>query len=131
GKTLWTANERALTIDGNLGMMADPILSTTRVRLQKFDVAGDTIKPSAQFIYQTSGVHDWGGQIGLCDVVALPDGRLLALERSGAMNFQQVASIRTRIFLIDTKDATDISGPAFEAGIKDDRTSRQVDKFPL
>jgi hypothetical protein len=131
GKTLWTANERALSIDGNSQLQADPILSTTRVRLQKFDIAGAAAKPSGQFIYQTSGVHDWGGQIGLCDLAALPDGRLLALERSAAMNFRQVASIRTRIFLIDPSRATDISGQEFAAGIKDDRTSGQVDKLPL
>src|SRR5262249_35445528 len=79
GKTLWTANERALTIDGNSKLVADPILSTTRVRLQRFDVDGEKITPAAQFLYHTSGVHDWGGQIGLCDLAALPDGRLLAL----------------------------------------------------
>jgi hypothetical protein len=126
GKTLWTANERALTIDGNSKLAADPILSTTRVRLQRFDVDGDKITPSAQFLYHTSGVHDWGGQIGLCDLGALPDGRLLALERSAAMNFKQVGSIRTRIFLIDVSHATDISGDKFAAGVKDDQAAVAV-----
>jgi hypothetical protein len=120
GKTLWTANERALTIDGNSKLAADPILSTTRVRLQRFDVSGPTAKSSGQFLYQTSGVHDWGGQIGLCDLAALRDGRLLALERSGAMNFRQVGSIRTRVFLVDVSGAIDIGGDEYAAGVKDD-----------
>ena len=112
GKSLWTANERALTVDGNPQTPADPIMATTRVRLLRFDLSGKEPRAAEQFEYQTSGVHDWGGTIGLCDLVALPDGRLLALERSAAMNFQKVASIRTRIFLVDTAGAEDISGVA-------------------
>jgi hypothetical protein len=132
GKMLWTANERALSVDGNTQLMANPILSTTRVRLVRFDVDGDSIKPSAQFLYRTSGVHDWGGQIGLCDLAALADGRLLALERSAAMNFHQVGSIRTRIFLIDvSRGATDISGEKFAAGIKDDRAAGTAAVVPV
>ena len=109
GRTLWTANERALTIDGNLLAPADPISATSRVRLLQYDVRDEAITPRRQFEYITSGVHDWGGQVGLCDLVALDDGRLLALERSAAMNFQRVASIRTRIFLIDVTGASDVS----------------------
>jgi hypothetical protein len=127
GKTLWTANERALAIDGNPKTDATPILVPTRVRLLRYDVREDgAITPTKQFEYVTSGVHDWGGQIGLCDLVALPDGQLLALERSGAMNFRQEKSIRTRIFLIDVARAADVSGEAFAAGLKDVRTSGQV-----
>jgi hypothetical protein len=132
GKTLWTANERALAIDGNLKVMAEPMFATTRCRLQRFSIDGESIKPSGQFLYRTSGVHDIGGQIGLCDLVALRDGRLLALERSAAKNLSDFYSIRTRIFLIDTSHATDITGPPFDAGLpKDDQTTRPVDKFLL
>jgi hypothetical protein len=92
-------------------------MSVTRVRLLRYDVAPDSATPREQFEYDTSGVHDWGGQIGLCDLAALPDGRLLALERSAAQNLSGVASIRTRIFLIDASGATDIGKPPYDKGL--------------
>jgi hypothetical protein len=117
GRSLWTANERALKIDGNPQTQATPILSQTRVRLMRYEIDHDKYTPRGQFEYDTSGVHDWGGQIGLCDLAALPDGRLLALERSAAMNFSGGKSIRTRIFLVDPAGATDISKPPFGQGL--------------
>jgi len=114
GRTLWTANERALAIDGNTRLAAEPMGATTRVRLLRYDLRGDphdaAFTPAAQYEYVTSGVHDVGGQVGLCDLVALPDDRLLALERSGAMNFRRIASIRTRISLVDLAHAAEVSG---------------------
>ena len=130
GRTLWTANERALKIDGNPQTDVTPIAAVTRVRLLRYDRHGEEFKSAAQFEYQTSGVHDWGGTIGLCDLAALPDGRLLALERSAAANLQHVATIRTRIFLVDIAGATDISQPPFDAGLVD-RQPRKVSKTLL
>ncbi len=117
GQTLWTANERALKIDGNPQQPITPFLSTTRVRLLRYDRKGDTFDPAAQFEYQTGGVHGAAGQIGLCDLAALPDGRLLSLERSAAQGLSGKKSIRTRIYLVDPTDATDISQPPFDAGL--------------
>jgi hypothetical protein len=117
GKSLWVANERALTIDGNPRSPATPIHARTRVRLQRIELGGENATPREQFEYETSGVHDWGGTIGLCDLAALPDGRLLALERSAAQNFSGHVSIRSRIFLIDTAGATDISKPPYDKGL--------------
>ena len=117
GRTLWVANERALKIDGNPQTPATPIHAVTRVRLQRYELDGETATPREQYEYQTSGVHDWGGTIGLCDLAALPDGRLLALERSAAQNFSGQVSIRSRIFLIDTAGATDISKPPYDKGL--------------
>ena len=131
GRTLWTANERALPIDGNPKTPATPFLCPTRVRVQRYDVTGSgDATPREQFEYMTSGVHDVAGQIGLCDLAALPDGRLLALERSAAQNLSGVRSIRTRIFLVDVTGATDISRPPFDAGLVD-RTPTRVSKTPL
>jgi hypothetical protein len=85
--------------------------------LQRIELGGENATPREQFEYETSGVHDWGGTIGLCDLAALPDGRLLALERSAAQNFSGQVSIRSRIFLIDTSGATDISKPPYDKGL--------------
>ena len=115
GKSLWTANERALKSDGNPMTPATPMFSATRVRLHRYDVTADAITPAEQYEYQTSGVHDVAGQIGLCDLAALPDGRLLALERSAAQNLSGAKSIRTRIFLVNVNGATDIGKPPYDA----------------
>ena len=117
GKTLWTASERALKIDGNPQTPADPFLASTRVRLQRFALRDDRFEPAEQFEYHTGGVHGAAGQIGLCDLAALPDGRLLSLERSAAQGLSGKKSIRTRIYLVDATDATDISKPPFAAGL--------------
>ena len=119
GKSLWVANERALKIDGNPQTPATPIMVPTRVRLMRYEMDGDRATPREQFEYETSGVHDWGGTIGLCDLAALPDGRLLALERSAAKNFSGRVTIRSRVFLIDTAGATDISKPPYDKGLGD------------
>ena len=117
GKSLWVANERALKVDGNPLTPATPITAVTRVRLLRYEMDGDAAAPREQLEYETSGVHDWGGTIGLCDLAALPDGRLLALERSAAKNFSGRISIRSRIFLVDTAGATDVSKPPYDRGL--------------
>jgi hypothetical protein len=117
GTTLWTANERALKIDGNPQTPADPFLSSTRVRLLRLVLRDGNFKAAEQFQYHTGGVHGAVGQIGLCDLAALPDGQLLSLERSAAQGLSGKKSIRSRIYLVDTTGATDISKPPFAAGL--------------
>jgi hypothetical protein len=84
GQTFWTANEGALNPDGPL---ADTTHGTT-VRLQKFhyEMPG-TLTLGSQFAYEVDPIHTGSSaaspaRSGLSDLVALPDGSLLALERS-------------------------------------------------
>ncbi|MFY9335177.1 MAG: esterase-like activity of phytase family protein [Mycobacterium sp.] len=110
---LWTANEEALKSDG--------ALSTTRsgswVRIQEF--GGDDFAPGGQYAYRTEPIRAMSPFItversGLVDLLALPDGRVLSLERElGGF----LPSFRTRVYLLDFSAATDVSAlPSLTAG---------------
>jgi hypothetical protein len=105
---LWTANEESLRPDG-------PIATATVggwVRLLRFDAR---LQPTGQWAYQTDPVAgeavlgDRG--TGLSEVVALPDGRLLALERSLGST-----GLRVRLYELDLDGATETSRLASLAG---------------
>lgn len=114
-KTLFTATERATISDGNTTLIAEPFASSTRCRIQKYtqdptkEGQAQGFSPGSQYLYQTSGVHTLVGQIGLCDLIALDETHLIALERSAAETLDRKPSIRTRIYYIDTTSARDIS----------------------
>src|SRR5690606_38995059 len=102
GGTVWTANEEALSVDGPLSTPS----AGTVVRLLRYDNAG----PAAQHAYVTAPIHGLvisGSRSGVSDLVALPDGRLLALERSFAL---ASPLFLTRLYEVDTSGATDVSG---------------------
>ena len=105
---LWFANEEALTVDGPV---AGPGQSTV-VRLQRMDLGGPVPTAAAQFAYEVEPMHGGalpnnGGQSGLVELVSLPDGTLLALERSAALAFPLFQS---RLYELDLVGATDVSG---------------------
>jgi hypothetical protein len=115
GTVMWTANEESLTVDG-------PAASTTNgtvVRLQQLLVDGDSPAPAAQYAYTVEPIHNTGfaGQqrSGLTDLVALPDGTVLTLERS----FAALASptYLGRIYQVDFSSATDISQSPLTASL--------------
>ncbi len=120
GRTMWTANEEALSGDGSLS--STTVGST--VRLQRFDVTGDVVAAAEQYAYVTDPVHrstnddpTQPGSLsrsGLSDLVALPDGRLLALERSFARADFIIADAgsqyRNAVYLVDGEGASDVSG---------------------
>jgi len=102
GHTIYTANEEALTPDGPLSTQA----AGTVVRLQRYTSG----LPDLQFAYRTEPLHGSpisGSRSGLSDLLTLPDGRLIALERSFAFNLAGL--FRTRIFALDLAGATDTS----------------------
>jgi hypothetical protein len=113
GATMWTANEEALTIDGDLATGA----SGTVVRLQQFSEVAEKLAATAQYAYEVDPVHTTTGpdRSGLADLVALPDGTLLALERSAAVSF--LAPYESRLYQVDLASATDLSDPAYDAGL--------------
>lgn len=114
GTVMWTANEQALTVDGG---ESTPTTGTT-VRLLKLNVSGNAVSAGPQFSYVTGPIHNGSPlgspQNGLCELVCMPDGTLLALERSVA-----VASpiYLNRIYEVGFAGATDVSQGDFDAGL--------------
>lgn len=104
---LWTANEEALSGDGPTGAGA----ASTRVRLQAL---GPDLVPIAQWGYTVSGgvVPGTAGNAngGVSDLVALPGGQLLVLERSAGLVSYPDIDLRNRIYLVDFLGATDVTG---------------------
>lgn len=102
---LWTANEEALRPDG--------ALSTTTagswVRLQQF--TGENLSPAGQFGYLTDPISELSPFVeversGLVDLLVLPGGELLALERElGGF----LPRFRSRIYLVGLSGATDVN----------------------
>ena len=114
GSTMWTANEAALTVDGPL---ATP-LAGSPVRLLEFDVAENAASAGDQFVYVVEPIHGsstlGSPQSGLSELLALPDGTLLGLERSVAFTSPIYLS---RIYEIDFDGATDVSVVPFATGL--------------
>lgn len=102
--TVWTANEETLANDGP----PSSFVAGSVVRVQRFDRA---YQPSGQWAYVTDPMFGdmllRGRDIessGVSDLVALPAGGLLALERGyGA------GGTRIRLYEIDFTGATDVS----------------------
>jgi hypothetical protein len=104
GAVAWTANEEALTVDGPL---ATPSTGSV-VRLERYEDG----MPRAQFAYVTAPIHGLvisGSRSGVSDLVLLPSGRLMSLERSLAL---ASPLFLTRIYEIDFEGATEVSGVA-------------------
>ena len=108
-KSMWTGNEEALTIDGDLANENDGTL----IRLQKMSVNGNSVVANQQFPYWVDPVHSSNDpdRSGMADLVGLPDGTLMALERSVA------SSIQNRMYQVDCSSATNVSGAAFDGGL--------------
>lgn len=107
GRHLWTANEEALEADGPA---AAPQAGTV-VRLVRVPLAG--AGGAFQAAYRVDPPHDivpvFAGPTfsGVVAIVALGRGRLLVLERSAGPGLPPFES---RIYLVDTARAADVSG---------------------
>ena len=103
---LWTANEEALSQESALSTATTGSI----VRLQKFN---HLFAPAGQWAYQTDSFGfdsslTTAERSGVSDVLALPDGSLLVLERTLGIGF--IPSYRNRIYRVSFSGATDVSG---------------------
>jgi hypothetical protein len=114
GAALWLSNEEALTPDGPAGTGS----TSTLVRLQRFDAS---LTPDLQLAYRVDGGIVAGAignvNAGVSDLVALPGGDLLVLERAaGLVSFTPDIDLRIRLHLVDASLATDVTGLPSLAG---------------
>jgi hypothetical protein len=109
GGNLWTANEEALTNDGALSSTS----AGSWVRLQRFD---GTMGASGQWAYRTDPISAVNSSrtvecSGVSDLLALPTGELLVLERELA--YDAASPFRSRLYEVDfTGASSDVDGVA-------------------
>ena len=121
--TLWTGNEEALTVDGALATSS----AGTTVRLLELSVSGDIVTAGQQFAYDVQPIHGLAfgpARSGLAELVSLPDGTLIGLERSAAFASPLILH---RVYEVDFAGATDVSEGALGAGL-DGQTFASVGK---
>jgi hypothetical protein len=112
GRTMWTANEEALTVDGPASSQA----AGTIVRLQQMTDHGTNVELGPQFAYLTDPIHAGSSpdRNGVPDLVMLPDDTLLVLERSRNGGSPPFVS---SIYQVDFAATTDVSRPPFDDGL--------------
>ena len=131
GKTLYTATENGLSQDSP----PSGVGNGSRSRILSFDIA--TGLPGEEYLYPVERVAippilpGLFSTNGLTDMVAIGDRQFISIERSYAIGAQTKGSITTgktiRLFYIDARGATDISGLESISG----HTIKPVDKTLL
>jgi hypothetical protein len=107
GRTLWTANETALAQDAPDGEAA--LYGRHPVRLLRYERRGDSFEPAGELVYVVDPIERRGTKFkvrGVVDLLPLPEGGLLSLEREFVEGFGN----EVQLFLVDTDGATDVSG---------------------
>lgn len=108
GEVLWTANERALKQDG-----PDDESRPSPVRLLRYEKRDGRFAPGPQYVYEVEPLAGRKGNgfaiRGLAELLALPGGDLLALERE----FVAGRGFRIQLYRVSMPEesgATDVSG---------------------
>lgn len=107
GRTLWTANETALEQDAPEEEAA--LYGRHPVRLLRYERRGDAWAPAGELGYLIDPIERRGTKFkvrGVVDLLPLPEGGLLSLEREFVEGFGN----EVQLFLVDTAGATDVSG---------------------
>jgi hypothetical protein len=112
GSRLYTASETALAQDGDVTTIGRGANS----RLVEYVRRGRTYVPGREFVYPVEPVFEPPFEAGLAvnglvDLIALDDGRLLAMERTYVEEAGNTGRglNRIRLFRVDLTGATDVS----------------------
>jgi len=106
GRTLIAATENALQQDGAKASLE----KGSPARILTYDTG--TLKPTAEYVYMTETVasapatEDAWRDNGLSGLMALPDGRLVTVERS----YAEGVGFEIRFFVTDIAEATNVAG---------------------
>ena len=112
GKTMWTANEEALKVDGLLA--TNSVGSVIRLTKLTRESVYDNWMPNGEWAYVTQPIgtaKDSNTRSGVSGLCALPDGTLLVLERrcyQGGL----FPDFNIRIYQVNFSGATDVSSIA-------------------
>jgi Esterase-like activity of phytase len=122
--TILTANEDALTVDGPAAGFTQGAF--VRIQAASVDASNSTATAIGQFAYPIDAINGdnlfvTGETSGLVDLVTLPGGQVLAMERAVGLT-----GYRIRLYQINGEAATDISDLPGLAGLTPD-----VDYTPL
>jgi hypothetical protein len=107
GRFLYAAMEDPLYEDGDLPDSSGGAL----IRITKFDV--ETLTAVAQYAYRVEATMPLTETNGVSDIVALSDGSLIVMERSGSLRLK----LHVRLFRARVGDATDILEVPSLAGV--------------
>ena len=106
---LWTTTESMLPIDGKAASPLNPGVQNL-LRLQAFSL---NLEPIAQYAYRMDRgkLEDFGKLYvyGVPEITALPDGRLLVLEREADITAGKFSSsVRCKLYIVNPKEGHQI-----------------------
>lgn len=110
-RALWTATETALRQDAPKGAM----FGVHPIRLLRYERRGTSYVPTTQLVYVVDPIEKRGSGFhirGLVDLLPLPEGGFLALERE----FVAGVGMEVQLFYVSTEGAGDVSGMKALAG---------------
>lgn len=109
-KQFWTTTEMTLPADGTTPSATHPATSNL-LRLQSFD---EDLQPVSQYVYRTEAGRSSGiGETyanGVSDLCALPDGRLIVMEREANIRKNYIGSdCVMRLYVVNPAQAQPIT----------------------
>lgn len=111
----WTTTEATLPADGG---PVSPVSTTRKFNYHRLQSFGEDLQPTAQYAYKSDELTAPEGSpyaFGVPEITALPDGRLLILEREFAVYGAGGALssfVTTKIYLVDPTDGKDVTDTA-------------------